>query len=66
MDAIREIARREHRTMSDIVGELLSDGLARRARETSPAFELPTFSMGVPRVNLADRDALESLMDGED
>ena len=51
--------------MSEVVNELLAEGVQRRrqAKERKP-LRLKTFSMGRPRVNLADRDALEALMDG--
>ncbi len=64
MEGVRGVARRENRTLSDVVNELLSEGLQRRRkRQKLNAFSLPSYSMGKPRVNLGDRDALESLMD---
>ncbi len=50
--------------MSDVVNALLGEGLQRRkSREAGAGFELPAYSMGRPRVNLGDRNALEALMD---
>jgi hypothetical protein len=64
MEGVRELARRENRTISEVVNELLTDGLhRRRAGKRKRAFQLTTFSMGRPRVNLGDRNALEALMD---
>lgn len=64
MDAVRELARRQGRQLSDVVNELLSEGLQRRREPAAaPALELPRFNMGRPRVDLADRDALEAAMD---
>ena len=63
MEAVREIAHRENRKISEVVNELLAEGLARRVQDEAGAFELPVFSMGRPRVNLADRDALEQAME---
>jgi hypothetical protein len=64
MRAIREIARREKRTMSEVVNQILAEGLQRRRRALRPPEPaLKSFSMGRPRVNLADRDALEATMD---
>jgi hypothetical protein len=63
MEGIREIARREGRPMSAIVNELLSEGLVRRSELPAKVFRLPAFDMGRPCVNLADRDALESVME---
>lgn len=61
---VRDLARREDRTMSDIVNTLLREGLQRRrAAPRVSELRLPTFSMGRPPVNLGDRNALEALMD---
>jgi hypothetical protein len=63
MRGVRELARREHRQISQIVNELLAEGLQRHKARPQSSFEVPTFSMGRPRVNLGDRNALEALMD---
>ncbi|MCK6556909.1 hypothetical protein L6Q96_20385 [Candidatus Binatia bacterium] len=63
IDGVREIAQREGRQLSEVVNTLLSEGLQRRRRGARKPFELPAFSMGRPRVNLGDRNALEALMD---
>ena len=42
---------------------LLAEGLQRREERKKSGIELPRFSMGRPRVNLGDRNALEGLMD---
>lgn len=63
IDAVRELAQREGRQISEIVNELLADGLLRRRARRARDFVLPTFAMGRPRVNLGDRNALEALMD---
>jgi hypothetical protein len=64
IESVREIAHREGRQLSEVVNELLAEGLQRR-RETgqAQAFALPAFEMGRPWVDLADRDALESALD---
>jgi hypothetical protein len=64
MAGIRELAHRQGRQMSQVVNELLSEGLLRHQAQTPSEFELPQFEMGRPRVDLADRDALESVMEG--
>jgi len=64
MDAVRELARREGRPMSEVVNELLAEGLQRRRSKAAVGFELPRFRMGAPRVDVADRDALEAAMEG--
>jgi hypothetical protein len=64
MNRIREIAHAEERTISDVVNELLIEGIQRRRRRPrARGFELPSFSMGAPRVNLGDRNALEASID---
>ncbi len=63
MKRVRELARKENRQISQVVNDLLVAGLAARAKRSATPFELPTFRMGRPTVNLGDRDALESLMD---
>jgi hypothetical protein len=63
MRGVREVARREGRTQSDVVNEFLRDGLLRRRRPPAAAMRLPAHAMGRPRVNVADRDALERAME---
>jgi hypothetical protein len=63
LDGVRDLAHREGRAMSDVVNEILAEGLQRRRSTRRAGLELPTFSMGRPRVNLGDRNALEALMD---
>ncbi len=64
LDGIRELARREGRQMSQVVNELLAEALLRRKKKgRRHDFKLCSFPMGRPRVNLADRNALEALMD---
>jgi|GEM_PF-512334 len=57
----------EHgRTLSDVVNEFLRAGLERRrvAAGRARPVVFPTYRMGRPTVNLADRDALERTMEG--
>jgi hypothetical protein len=63
IEGVRQLARRERRQLSEVVNELLAEGLQRRRIRQRPPLVLPTFAMGMPRVNLGDRNALESLMD---
>jgi hypothetical protein len=63
MDQIRKLANEQDRTISEVVNDLLVEGLQKRKKKASPRFKLRTYSMGKPRVNLGDRDALEDLMD---
>lgn len=63
MEKLRRLAQQEQRTLSGLVNELLAEGVQRREqRAAAPPPELPTFSMGEPTVDLADRDALEDVM----
>jgi hypothetical protein len=63
MEGVRTLAHREHRDMSRVVNEILAEGLRRRTIVNRPSFKLPVYSMGTPRVNVSDRDALESAME---
>lgn len=63
MDGIRELAHREGRQLSEVVNEILAEGLQRRRQRRRRSLTLPAYAMGHPRVNLGDRDALETLMD---
>ena len=63
MEAVRAIARKEKRQLSQVVNELLLAGLQKKKTQKNEKFGLPAFSMGRPRVNLGDRNALEALMD---
>jgi hypothetical protein len=47
--------------MTDSINEFIAEGLAARATPRSEqVLRLPVFDMGRPRVNLADREALEA------
>ena len=63
MEAVRELAHKEGRQLSQVVNELLVEGVRRKKRHVKGVFDLPTYSMGRPKVNLGDRHALEALMD---
>lgn len=64
MQAVRDLARKENRQISEVVNDLLVEGLARRrSKQPRGKIKIPAFRMGKPRVNLGDRNALESLMD---
>ena len=63
----RELKRRaveQNRTLSDLTQEALRLGLAaRRPARQRKRVRLPSFSMGQPRVDLADRDQLYEVLD---
>jgi len=62
---LKKLAADRQRTMSSIVDEFLRQGLskAQSQSKTPSSPTLPTFRMGRPRANLADRDQLGRLMD---
>ncbi|MCZ6867975.1 MAG: hypothetical protein O7G84_00560 [Gammaproteobacteria bacterium] len=63
MKKLRKLALEDQRTLSDLVNELLAEGVQRREQRTkAPPLEFPTFSMGRPKIDIADRDALEDAM----
>jgi len=50
--------------MTDLINEFIAEGLAvREAPKSEQVLSLPVFDMGRPRVNLADREALEAMME---
>lgn len=63
IEGVRELARREGRQLSQVVNELLTEGLMSRKKKRGSKFKLNFYTMGRSRVNLADRNALEALMD---
>ncbi len=63
LEGVRELAHQQSRNLSQVVNELLTEGLQRRKKRRPERFQLPSYSMGKPRINLGDRDTLEALMD---
>ncbi len=63
MQRLRRLAHKEGRRLSELVNSLLVEGLQRRTEAPRHDFTLPAHSMGKPKVNLGDRNALEALMD---
>jgi hypothetical protein len=66
-ELFRELKRRaaeQNRTLSEVTQEALRRGLARPRQPRSPGrVRLPSFSMGRPRVDLADRDQVYEVLD---
>jgi hypothetical protein len=63
----RDLKRRaaeRNETMSALVTEYLVRGLNETSKPKHP-FRFPTFSAGPPKVDVADREALYDLLDGE-
>ena len=63
LEGVKNLARKENRTMSEVVNEILAEGIQKRSASESLDFELPTFQMGEARIDLGDRDALEAAME---
>jgi predicted transcriptional regulator len=64
MARLKDLARAQGRTMTDLINQFIAEGLAARtASDPERALSLPIFDMGRPRVNLADREALEAIME---
>lgn len=63
MEAVRDLARKEGRQLSQVVNDLLLEGIRGKRQRGRTRVKLPAFSMGRPRVNLGNRHALEALMD---
>ena len=61
---LKRLAATRRQTLSSLVDEFLAAGLEKSARSRSarPRRRLPSFRMGSPRVNLADRDQLEEFL----
>jgi hypothetical protein len=63
MRQLKRRAARRRATLSDVVAETLRRGLAERSTAVDVP-DLPTYRMGRPAVDVADRDALYRLMEG--
>jgi len=63
MSALKDLAHREGRPLTRVVNEILVEGIRRRAAKPAPKVKLPSFRMGRPSVDIADRDALETIME---
>ena len=64
MARLKDLARAQGRTMTDLINQFIAEGLtARTASDPERALRLQIFDMGRPRVNLADREALEAIME---
>jgi hypothetical protein len=61
---LKQRAAAESRTLSEVTQEALRRGLSRPTRPPRAArVKLPSFGMGAPRVDLADRDQLLDVLD---
>ena len=65
-ERIKELARREGRYFQDCANELLRLGIEARSRGPDRLDPLPVYSLGVPTVDIADRDAVFDILDRGD
>jgi len=62
--ALKRRAAERNETLSEMVTEFLIRGLRANPKPKRP-FRFPTFKMGRPLVNVADREALYEVLDAE-
>jgi hypothetical protein len=62
---LKRLAAARRQTLSAVVDEFLRQGLerARHPKRSKPSSALPSFPMGKPRVNIADRDQLYEVLE---
>jgi hypothetical protein len=59
MKQLKRLARAQNRTLTDLVGEILAEGIQLREHRASvQAPKLPTYNMGVAKLDLANRHAV--------
>lgn len=64
---LKKIAADEQKTLSAVTYQVIRSGLAKRSQpKKTPARKLPAFSMGRPKVDVADRDRLYDVLDAPD
>jgi hypothetical protein len=63
LERLKDLARAHRRTMTDLISEFIEGLASRTVAKPFRKLDLPVFDMGRPRVNLADREALEAMME---
>jgi hypothetical protein len=66
LEALRARARREGRTLTDVVEQAMRQGLAARGARRAPRLHLPSYDLGPFLVDPADAPALAALGTGAD
>ena len=62
MKQLKRLARAQNRTLTDLVGEILAEGIQlREQRAAVQPPKLPTYNMGVAKVDLASRHSIEEV-----
>jgi hypothetical protein len=63
MKQLKRLAAEQNRTLTDLVGEILAEGLQLREQRSSvQAPRLLSYPMGVAKVDLASRQAIEEML----
>lgn len=64
---LKERSRAEHKSAGELASELLAAALHRDRTEIEPPkpFVMPTYDMGVPLVDLDDKEAVRLALEGE-
>jgi len=63
---VKKVAQKQHKSLGETITELLNLGLQKLKEAQSMqkrAFKLPEFSMGMPRIDLEDKDSVYSILD---
>lgn len=60
---LKRLAAERGRTLSAVVDEFLAEGVRRARAPKRRASALPSFNMGEPRVDIADRDQVWDTME---
>ncbi len=65
LEQLRSLARFEHKSMGQLASERLAVALSEDTSAEAVPLRLPTWSMGKPKVDLYDKDALWRVLDRE-
>jgi plasmid stability protein len=63
LSELRRRARREGKSLSQLVSELLAKAMAEGPERPTPAFRWRSDNLGVPLVDLEDEDAVSAVLD---
>lgn len=63
LEQLRSLARSEHKSMGQLASERLAVALSDDTSAQAVPLRLPTWSMGKPKVDLHDKDALWRVLD---
>ncbi len=64
--ALRQRAKLEGKSMGQVASELLTRSIAASETPEPVAFEWKTYDMGLPLIDLEDKDALYRILDEEE